>query len=74
MQTFQNYTRLLTRDYKSQKILGRCHANPTTKIQNTKQLWAAKLSINKDAETKIVLDKTKFTQSFHKSSSTKDNR
>jgi hypothetical protein len=27
-QTYQNYTRLLTRDYESQKILGRCHKDP----------------------------------------------
>jgi hypothetical protein len=27
-QTYQNYTRLLSRDYESQKILGRCHADP----------------------------------------------
>ena len=27
-QTYQNYTRLLTRDYESQKILGRGHTDP----------------------------------------------
>jgi hypothetical protein len=27
-QTYQIYTRLLNRDYKSQKILGRCHTDP----------------------------------------------
>jgi hypothetical protein len=27
-QNYQNYTRLLTRDNESQKILGKCHTNP----------------------------------------------
>jgi hypothetical protein len=27
-QTYQNYTRLLNRDYEIQKILGKCHTDP----------------------------------------------
>jgi hypothetical protein len=37
-------------------------------------LCPAKLSITVDGKNKIFHDKTKFTQSFHKSSPTKDNR
>jgi hypothetical protein len=52
------YTRLFTRDYKSQNILGKCHPDPKT-IQMPAQ---EKLSITIDGETKIFHDKKEFAQ------------
>ena len=60
MQTYQNYTRLLTRNYESQKSLDRCYTD-TNKYQ-PRLLYPAKLSITIDRENKIFHDKTKFTQ------------
>jgi hypothetical protein len=51
-------------DYKSQKILGRCHTDLREHKCQSKLLYPAKLSINIDGETKIFHDKTKFTQYF----------
>jgi hypothetical protein len=37
-------------------------------------LYPAKLSITIDGEAKVFHDRTKFTQSFHKSSPSKENK
>jgi hypothetical protein len=56
----QNYTRLLNRNYESQKSLVRGHAD--SREHKCQLLHPAKLSLNIDGETKIFQDKTKFTQ------------
>ena len=51
-QIYQNYTRLLARDYESQKI-HKCQP---------RLLYPAKLSITIDGEAKVSNDKNKFIQ------------
>ena len=62
MYTYQNYTRLLNRDYKSQKNLVRAHADSRGTQMPPQATVPAKLSINIDGETKVFQDKTKFKQ------------
>ena len=57
-----NYTRLLTRDYESQKVLDRCYTDPKRTQMAAQATIPAKLSITIDGETKVFHDKTKFTQ------------
>jgi hypothetical protein len=57
-----NYTRLLTRDYESQKILDKCYADPKRTQMPAQATIPSKLSITIDGETKEFHDKTKFTQ------------
>jgi hypothetical protein len=47
-------TRLLTRDYESQKILGRCHTDPKKHKCQPRLLYPAKLSFTLDGETKFT--------------------
>ena len=61
MQAYQNYTRLFTRDYESQKILDRCYTQNGRTQMPPRLLYTAKLSITIDGETKVLHDKTKFT-------------
>jgi hypothetical protein len=62
MQAYQNYTRLLTRDYESQKYLDRCYTDLIEQKCQPRLLYPAKLSITIDGENKIFHDKTKFIQ------------
>jgi hypothetical protein len=60
--TYQNYSRLLNRDYESQKILSKV-MQPLRKHKcQHRLLYPAKLSINIDGENKIFQNKTKFKQ------------
>jgi hypothetical protein len=63
MQTYQNYTRLLTRGYKRRSWEDGIHTLRKHKCQPS-LLYPAKHSITIDAETKIFYDKTKFKQYF----------
>jgi hypothetical protein len=61
-QIYQNYTRLLTRDYEGSwadviQTLREHKCKP-------RLLYPAKLSLTIDEESKILHDKTKFTQIF----------
>jgi hypothetical protein len=74
--TYQNYTRLLTRDY--ERYSRRSWSDVIQTVRDHKcqprLLYPTKLSITIDGETKIFHNKTKFTQlSLHKYSSTKAN-
>jgi hypothetical protein len=57
---YQDYTRLLTRDPKSQKTLGRCHTNLKRTQMPAQATITNKITIGR--ENKIFHDKTKFTQ------------
>jgi hypothetical protein len=59
MQAYQNYNRLFTRDYESQKTLDRCYTD--TKRSQHRLLYPAKLSITVDGEAKVFHDRSKFT-------------
>jgi hypothetical protein len=63
--TYQNYTRLLNRDYEIQKSLV-MQTLREHKCQ-PKLLYRAKLSINIDGETKIFEEKTKFKKYLYTS-------
>ena len=68
-----NYTRFLTRDYESQKILERYYADP----KRTQMPAQAKLSITIDGEIKVFHEKKQkqiHTISFQESSPSKDNK
>jgi hypothetical protein len=73
--TYQNYTRLLTGDYKNQKILCRCHTDPKrTQMPAQATIPSKTLNYHKWKNQDIPRQKQIYKISFHKSSPTKDNR
>ena len=75
MQTYQNYTRHVLRDYESQKILGRCHTDhKRTQMPPKATIGSKTLNYHKWRNQGIPRQNQIYTISLHKSSHSKDNK